>query len=74
MNLGIALTATALILAFLALDWTTIPSVIYNTTVDLPTVSVTLTTFGIMFLSQIYKETGIINKLSDSIGRLINST
>jgi hypothetical protein len=72
-NLGIALTATALFLAALALDWTTIPSVIYETTVDLPTISVVLATFGIMLLSQLYKETGIINTLSESIGRLINN-
>jgi len=72
-NLGIALTATALFLAALALDWPTIPSVIYETTVDLPTVSVVLATFGIMLLSQLYKETAIINTLSESIGRLINN-
>ena len=73
LNLGIALTATAFVLAFLALDWATIPGVVYQTSIDLPTVSVTLATFGIMFLSQLYKETGIINRLSESIGRLINN-
>jgi integral membrane protein (TIGR00529 family) len=73
LNLGIALTATAFVLAFLALDWTTIPGIVYQTSIDLPTVSVTLATFGIMFLSQLYKETGIINRLSESIGRLINN-
>ena len=73
LNLGIALTATAFVLAFLALDWTTIPGIVYQTSIDLPTVSVTLATFGVMFLSQLYKETSIINRLSESIGRLINN-
>lgn len=72
-NLGIALNATALFLALLAVEWAKIPLVIYGTSVDPPTVSVVLATFGIMLLSQLYKETGIINKLSESIGRLINN-
>ena len=72
-NLGIALNATALLLAVLAVEWAKIPSVVYMTSVDPPTVSVVLATFGIMLLSQLYKETGVINKLSESIGRLINN-
>jgi len=72
-NLGIALNATALFLALLAVDLAKIPVVIYETTVDLPTVSVVLATFCIMLLSQLYKETGIIDRLSESIGRLINN-
>lgn len=72
-NLGIALNATALLLALLAVEWAKIPSVLYQTTVDSPTVSVVLATFGIMLLSQLYKETRLINKLSESIGRLINN-
>jgi integral membrane protein (TIGR00529 family) len=72
-NLGIVLNATALFLALLALDWATIPRVIYETSVDLLTISVVLATFGIMLLSQLYKETGVVNKLSESIGRLINN-
>ena len=72
-NLGIALNVTALFLALLAVDLAKIPVVIYETTVDLPTVSVVLATFCIMLLSQLYKETGIIDRLSESIGRLINN-
>lgn len=72
-NLGIALNVAALFLALLALDWPTIPALVYETSVDLLTVSVVLATFGIMLLSQLYKETGIINRLSESISRLINN-
>ena len=72
-NLGIVLNATALFLALLALDWTDIPAAIYATSVDLPTVSVVLATFGIMLLSLLYRETGLVNKLSESLGRLINN-
>jgi integral membrane protein (TIGR00529 family) len=72
-NLGIVLNATALFLALLAVDWVEIPRVVYETSVDLLTVSVVLATFGIMLLSQLYKETGVVNNLSESIGRLINN-
>jgi integral membrane protein (TIGR00529 family) len=72
-NLGIALNATALLLAALALDWATIPGIVYETTTDTLTISVVLATFGIMLLSQLYKETGVINRLSNSIGKIIKS-
>jgi integral membrane protein (TIGR00529 family) len=77
-NLGITLTATALLLAFLALNWQDIPTTILNTT-DYQTpdgrlaISVVLATFGIMLLSQLYKETGLINRLSESLSRLIKN-
>jgi len=73
-NLGITLNATALLLASLSLNWQKIPTVIFETTVDLLTISVVLATFGIMLLSQLYKETGIINNLSHSLSRIINNS
>lgn len=77
-NLGIILNATALLLAFLSLDWQTIPSVIYATTdphtVDgILAISVTIATFVIMLLSQLYRETGMINDLSESLGKIIKN-
>lgn len=72
-NLGIVLNATALFLAVLAVDWTEIPRTIYDTSKDLLTISVVLATFGIMLLSQLYKETGVINRLGEAVGRLINN-
>jgi integral membrane protein (TIGR00529 family) len=71
-NLGIVLNAAALLLAFLALDWQSIPTVIYQTTTDLTTISIVLATFVIMLLSQLYKETGLVKKLSESISKIVN--
>jgi integral membrane protein (TIGR00529 family) len=72
-NLGITLNATAIVLAFLSLSWLDIPNIIYNTTKDVLTISVTIATFGIMLLSELYKETGIINRLSESLSRIIKN-
>jgi hypothetical protein len=77
-NLGIVLNATALLVAFLAVDWQQIPSVIYATTnpqtsEGILAISVVLATFVIMLLSQLYKETGLINNLSDSLGKMIDN-
>ncbi len=74
MNLGITLTVTALILAFLAVDLQTIPWVILETSVDLLTIAVVLATFGIMLLSQFYKDTKLIDALSDNAGKMINNS
>jgi hypothetical protein len=77
-NLGITLNATALLLALLALNWQEIPTIIFDTT-DYQTfegrlaISVVLATFGIMLLSQLYKETGFINRLSESLSRIIKN-
>ncbi len=73
-NLAITLNATALLLAVLSLDLQNIPSIVYETTVDLLTVSVVLATFGIMLLSQLYKETKVINSLSESASKVINNS
>ncbi len=77
-NLGIVLPATALLLALLSLDWSEIPLVLYRTTDPLTsegqlTISVVLATFTIMLLSQLYKETRMINRLSESISGMINN-
>jgi integral membrane protein (TIGR00529 family) len=72
-NLGITLNATALLLALLAVDLEKIPTVISETTFDVLTVSIVLATFGIMLLSQLYKETKLINQLSESMSRIINN-
>jgi integral membrane protein (TIGR00529 family) len=72
-NLGITLNVTALLLAFLALDILHIPELILETTIDPLTISITLATFGIMLLSQLYKETLLIERLSSSLSRIINN-
>ena len=72
-NLGLTLNATALILALLALSWQDIPALIYTTTVGPITLAVTLATFIIMLLSQLYKETGYIKRLSESLSNIIEN-
>jgi len=73
-NLGITLNATALLLALLSLDWRNIPVIVYETTADLLTIAIVLATFGIMLLSQLYKETGVINDLSESASMMIKNS
>jgi hypothetical protein len=73
-NLGITLNAAALLLAVLAVDLRNIPAIVYATTVDPLTIAVVLATFGIMLLSQLYKETRVIDHLSESAGTIINNS
>jgi len=74
MNIGITLNGAALLLALLSLDWRNIPTIVYNTTIEPLTISVVLATFGIMLLSQLYKETKVINNLSESASRIIKNS
>jgi len=77
-NLGITLTATAIVLGLLSLDWQSIPIIAYRT-VDPSTgdgllaISVILATFGIMWLSMLYEETGQMARLSESTSRLVKN-
>ncbi|MDH5482006.1 MAG: DUF401 family protein [Candidatus Bathyarchaeota archaeon] len=78
-NLAITLNATALLLALLSLEWSAIPTVVYeNTNYATPegrlAISVVLATFGIMLLSQLYNETGVINRLSESLSRIVKNS
>ena len=72
-NLGITLNLTAVAMALLALPWQEIPNIVFRTTVDLLTISVVLATFAIMWLSQLYKETGVMKNMSDSLSRIIKN-
>jgi integral membrane protein (TIGR00529 family) len=72
-NLGIVLNATAILLALIGVEWSRIPAVLYATSVDQLTLSIVLATFGIMLLSQLYKETRLINRMSESLSRIINN-
>jgi len=72
-NLGITLNLTAVAMALLALPWQEIPDIVLRTTVDLLTISVVLATFAIMWLSQLYKETGVMKNMSESLSRIIKN-
>lgn len=78
-NLGITLNSTAILMALLALDWWEIPSTVYASVNPLTlegqlTLSVVLATFGIMWLSQLYKETSVIKELSERLSRIIRNS
>jgi integral membrane protein (TIGR00529 family) len=73
-NLGITLNAAALLLALLALDLPEIGNVIYETTVSSLTISLVVATFGIMLLSLLYKETKVIDILSESLSKIVNNS
>jgi len=68
------LTSTAVLLALLSLGWQEIPAVIFETTVNPLTISLVIATFGIMLLSQLYKETKVIDDLSESISRIVRNS
>ncbi|MGB9756565.1 MAG: DUF401 family protein [Candidatus Bathyarchaeales archaeon] len=78
-NLAVTLNGTALLLALLTVDWQSIPKVVFDTT-DFSTVEgvqavlVVFATFGITFLSQLYSETGVIKRLSESLGRIVKNS
>lgn len=73
-NLGITLNAAALLLALLVLDLPEIGNVIYETTLSPLTISLVVATFGIMLLSLLYKETKVIDVLSESLSKIINNS
>lgn len=73
-GLGIALALTALFLSMLSLDIGSIPSVFEKTVTDSVTVSLVLATFGIMLLSQLYKETGFVTILSRSLSEIVKNS
>jgi integral membrane protein (TIGR00529 family) len=72
-DLGITLNATAIILGLLAISWQDIPGIIVTTSTSLLTLSVVLATFGIMWLSQLYRDTGLMKRLSESLGGILNN-
>jgi len=77
--LGMTLNLTAFLLALLSLEWCGIPNIVYASLNPLTlggrlTISVLLATFGIMWLSQLYKETSFIKDLSESLSRLIRNS
>jgi len=72
-NLGITLNVAALLLGFLALDWEQIPALIYRTSMEPLTISIVIATFAVMWLSQLYKETGFIRELSNSLGNMVKN-
>lgn len=73
-TLGITLTLTAVVLSLLSLEIGSITNVLWKTLTDYVTISLVLATFGIMLLSQLYKETKFITILSQSLSEIVRSS
>ena len=73
-GLGVSLTSTALIMSFLSLGFYGTGNVLLKTCLDIVTLTLVFATLFIMVLSQLYKETGLINILSRSLGGLVRNS
>ncbi len=73
-NLGITLNAGALLLAVLVLDVSQAWNVFAKTTLSPLTASLVGASFGIMLLSSLYKETKVVNTLSESLSRIVKNS
>jgi integral membrane protein (TIGR00529 family) len=72
-NLGVTLTSTAILLSFLSMEFGEIPSVFLETSTSALTISLVSVTFGIMLLSQLYKETELIRIMSLDLSGLLRN-
>ncbi len=73
-GLGITLTFTAIVLSLLSLELGSISDVFWKTSTDPVTISLVLATFGIMLLSQLYKETEFVTILSQSLSDIVRNS
>jgi len=73
-GLGISLSVAALLLGLLTIGPTQTLKTLLETLEDYNALTVTFASFAIMLLSQIYKETGLIDVLTESIGGLIRNS
>lgn len=73
-GLGISLTAAALILGLLTIGPTGTVGALFDTLLDYNALTVILASFAIMLLSKLYKETRLINTLTESIGGLVRNS
>ncbi|UCE43606.1 MAG: DUF401 family protein, partial [Candidatus Bathyarchaeota archaeon] len=73
-NLGITLTSTAFLLSLLVMEFGEIPNLFIETVTSTLTISLVSATFGIMILSQLYKETEVIKTLSQSLSNTVKNS
>jgi integral membrane protein (TIGR00529 family) len=73
-GLGISLTLTAFQMSFLSLGIYETGTVLYETCIDPVTLTLVFASFLVMFLSQLYKETGLVNVLTRSLGGFIKNS
>lgn len=73
-HLGVSLTFTAILLGVLSMELREIPYVFLETSTDALTISLVSATFGIMLLSQLYKETGLIEVLTQNVSKTVKNS
>jgi len=73
-NLGVTLTFTAILLSLLSMEFGEIPNVFLETSTSALTISLVTATFGIMLLSQLYKETELVRTMSQDLSRLLRNS
>jgi len=73
-NLGVTLTFTAILLSLLSMEFGEIPNVFFKTSTDALTISLVSATFGIMLLSQLYKETEVVKTMSQSLSDIVKNS
>jgi len=73
-GLGTTLTLTAVVFGLLSLEGGDVARVFHRTLLDRVTVSLVLATFGVMLLSLLYRETGLVTVLSRSLSRIVKSS
>lgn len=72
-GLGISLISTAFLMSFLSLELHEVVTVLFTTCLDPVTLTLVFATFFVMVLSKLYKETGLVETLSSSLGGFIRN-
>jgi integral membrane protein (TIGR00529 family) len=70
-GLGVSLTMSAFLMSLLSLSISGTGTVLYETCIDPVTLTLVFSSFFVMVLSQLYKETGLVNVLTRSLGGFI---
>jgi integral membrane protein (TIGR00529 family) len=73
-GLGVSLTLAAFLMSFLTLGISGTETVLYETCIDIVTLTLVFASFFIMLLSLLYKETKLVNVLTRSLGRFIKNS
>jgi integral membrane protein (TIGR00529 family) len=73
-GLGVSLTVAAFLMSFLSLGISGTGTVLYETCIDPVTLTLVFASFFVMLMSQLYKETGLVNVLTRSLGGFIKNS
>ena len=73
-GLGVSLTLAAFLMSLLSLGISGTATVLLETCIDPVTLTLVFASFFIMFLSRLYKETGLVNVLTRSLGGFIKNS